>query len=169
MNGDHENDLAYEIRAMCRAALRYVEDWGGTDYATPPDYPDAVFFLEAALLHARCLLSFLVAGRYEITPEMVGLEKVPTDIKERFEHLYGLHGGVALDRLNVFLAHLSPRRRQPMEAVEIHQPLAMARALLTILSEMFETAPADALVRDAIATANQELVKGEGILGDRGP
>lgn len=52
-----EEHIVYEIEAMCRAAARYAEEVGATvNQATPSDWRDAVFFLEASLIHARNLV-----------------------------------------------------------------------------------------------------------------
>jgi hypothetical protein len=155
----HEDHFAYEVRALCRSAKRYRDEVPAADKATPPSFPDAVFFLEASLVHARNLLEFLKRGRWALKPPDVGVPTLPSNVNAVFSASYG--GGrtinAAYSELCAFLDHLSPARVSYGPTWAVNDPVRLARALLDVLDTVFAGHPGGGPIRQALADGRAEL------------
>ncbi len=153
--------LAYEIEALARAAKRYSETWDETQGATPPELPDAIFYLEASLLHARNLLEVLLDGSSAVNLGDLGLHSVPdtATIKSEIRRVFGVQGGRIYGDLSTHLVHLSPKRKIMAPTTNIDEPRRLATTIITMLDDLYarpgNAAPAD--VTHAIAAARQDL------------
>jgi len=126
---------AYEVEAMCVAARRYAEGWNAANGATPAGLPDEVFFLEACLLHARNLYEFLFTEGGRLEPRHVGVHRY--DVRAalaRFEELQPA-GSRIYGQLSTFVVHLTMGRWNATGDVQIHEPVELAGAILTVFEE----------------------------------
>jgi hypothetical protein len=155
----HEDHFAYEIRALCRSARRYRDEVPAADKATPPHYPDAVFFLEASLMHGRNLLEFLKKGRWVMKPADVGITALPTNVDALFTASYG--DGKTIEKayggLCAFIDHLSPKRVSYGPEWVIHDPVRLAKSLLDVLDVVFAGHPDDGRIAQALADGRADL------------
>lgn len=131
-----EEHVVYEIEAMCRAAARYAEEWGATvNMATPAGYQDAVFFLEAALLHARTLV--MAFGypdkRARRLVKALGVKKGhEKSFRDGFSHPTA-SSSKAYGQLSELMAHIGETRWEVPLEVHVHQPIEVAYSVLDAL------------------------------------
>lgn len=137
--------------------MRYRQEVPGANQATPPFYPDAVFFLEASLMHCRNLLEFIKGGRWAVTAAEVGADPLPADLDARFKASYGKSISEAYHGLCVFLDHLSPSRISYGDEWVQHDPVRLGLALLDALDVTFARQGPDAQIQRALADGRAEL------------
>jgi hypothetical protein len=127
--------------------------------ATPPDYPDAVFFLEASLMHGRNLLEFLKKGRFAVAPADVGVDPLPTGLNAHFSSAFGDGKTIeeAYGGLCAFLDHLSPSRVCYGDEWVINDPVRLANALVEVLDVVFAREDEDGQIPRALADGRTEL------------
>jgi hypothetical protein len=133
---DVEEHIVYEVEAMCRAAARYAEEHGATvNQATPSDWRDAVFFLEASLIHARTLVMlFGYPGKGERRVQRA--LGTPKGHKAAFIKAFShptASAQKAYGQLSELLAHVGATRWESPLTVEVHQPVEVAISVLDAL------------------------------------
>lgn len=156
---DAETHVVYEIEAMCRAAARYSVEWGSTvNLATPSGWEDAVFFLEAALIHARALvMAFGYPGRAE--RRLVRALGTPKGHEKPFRAGFShptVKAEKAYGQLSELLAHIGEARWDAPLGVNVHQPIEVAYAVLDALDACGATS-ANAAVKAAVDEGRQRL------------
>lgn len=154
---DVEPHIVYEIEAMCRAAARYAEEVGATvNQATPSDWRDAVFFLEASLIHARTLVMlFGYPGKGE--RKVLRALGAPKGHKEAFIAGFSHPSATAnkaYGQLSELLAHVGTTRWQAPLQVDVHQPVEVTIAVLDALEDS-GVSGCNAAIRGAIDAGRQ--------------
>ena len=135
---DVEEHIVYEIEAMCRAAARYAEEVGATvNQATPSGWRDAVFFLEASLIHARSLVMlFGYPGKGE--RKVLRALGAPKGHKAAFIAGFShpsASAKKAYGQLSELLAHVGATRWESPLNVDVHQPVEVAASVLDALED----------------------------------
>jgi hypothetical protein len=130
-----EEHVVYEVEAMCRAAARYAQEWDErVNQATPSGYQDAVFFLEAALLHARTLIitfGFPDDKARDVTAAL-GLPDQEAPFREALKPL-GLSAGQVYGQLSELIAHIGGQRWDAPLGIQMHRPVGVATTVLDAL------------------------------------
>jgi hypothetical protein len=156
---DVQPHVVYEIEAMCRATARYAEEVGATvNQATPSDWRDAVFFLEAALIHARTLVMlFGYPGRRErAVLRALGAPKGHASaFISGFSHP-SAPAKKAYGQLSELVAHVGAARWQAPVQVDVHQPVEVAISVLDALEASGITA-ANAAIKAAVDDGRQRV------------
>lgn len=156
---DAEKHIVYEIEAMCRAASRYAEEVGATvNQATPSDWHDAVFFLEASLIHARSLvILFGYPGKKE--RGLLRVLGLPKGHRKAFQSGFShptASASKAYGQLSELIAHVGATRWEAPLNVDVHQPVEVAVAVLDAL-ENCGVADKNAAIRSAIDDGRQRV------------
>lgn len=104
--------------------------------ATPMGFHDAVFFLEAALGHARTLITtFGFPDKAERRlVETLGVVKGFVEHFRRESEAGGLSSGQLYGQLSELVGHVGPIRWNTPASVEAHRPIAVATAVLNGLA-----------------------------------
>lgn len=143
---------------MSRGAVRYAQEWDERiNQATPSGYEDAVFFLEASLLHARTLVitfGFPDEKARAITA-VLGLGNDEQAFKGALAPL-GITAGQAYGQLSELLAHIGRQRWDAPLGVHMHQPVRVADTVLSALEACGANANA---VLAGVIEAEQDRLK----------
>jgi len=143
-----ERHVVYEIEAMCRSAARYAEEWGSqVNLATPAGWEDAVFFLEASLLHARTLVmlfGYPKAAEFEILSALALPEGIRDAFRAAFSHPE-IAVGEAYGQLSELVAHVGAARWDAPLGLGVQQPLELAYSVLNALDSSGATAASEAI------------------------
>jgi hypothetical protein len=133
--GDAEKHVTYEIEAMTRGAVRYAQEWDErVNQATPSGYQDAVFFLEASLLHARSLvITFgFPDDKARAVTAALGFSNDEQAFKDALAPL-GITAGQSYGQLSELLAHIGRQRWDAPLGIRMHQPVRVAATVLDAL------------------------------------
>lgn len=154
-----EQHVVYEIEAMSKAAVRYLETVEGPmKDATPHGITDAVFFLEAALGHARTLImTFGFPSKAERrVPRALGLGKGFVDKFRPASGLGDLTANQLYGQLSGLVGHIGPIRWNTPDVVDAHRPADVAKSILDGLDAAGVSDESTA-VADAIHEARRRL------------
>jgi len=152
-----EEHVTYEIEAMSRGAARYAREWDErVNMATPSGYEDAVFFLEASLLHARTLvITFgFPDDKARVVTAALGLQNDEQSFKDALAPL-GITAGQAYGQLSELLAHIGRQRWDAPLGIHMHQPVRVADTVLKAL--VAGGARSNAVLAQAIDTETTRL------------
>ena len=130
-----EEQLVYEIEAMCRGRGPLRPGVGrACDLATPSGYEDAVFFLEAALLHARTLIITFgfPKDKDEKVTEALALTVDTPAFCEAFMPL-GLSPKHVYGHSSELIVHIGGQRWTAPFGVHMHRPVRVAVTVLDSL------------------------------------
>lgn len=122
-----EKHLAYEIRQLRWDLERLYEVWPAMHGATPTNMVAGTAYFEAALVHARNLIEFLVRGNSPhpdaIMPKDFGLSRYDFDeAARRFAADMGVDADDVYQRICSYVSHLSSARDLETPSWEL-QPL----------------------------------------------
>lgn len=124
----HEQHLAYEVRQLRLDLEKLYDVWPAMHGATPTQWVDGVAYFEAALVHVRNLIEFLIRGDPHGDALAVGDFGLThydyLDAKARFEHDVGRSADEVYADICTYVSHLSKSRSletpgwelQPIEA-----------------------------------------------------
>jgi hypothetical protein len=131
-----EEHVTYEIEAMSRGGARYAQEWDErVNQATPSGYEDAVFFLEASLLHARTLvIAFgFPDNKARAVTTALGFSNDEQAFKDGLAPL-GITAGQTYGQLSELLAHIGRQRWDTPLGVHMHRPVCVADTVLDALA-----------------------------------
>jgi hypothetical protein len=152
-----EDHLAYEVRQLRWDLERLSAIWPAMHGATPTNMVEGTAYFEAALLHARNLIEFLLRGSSPhsdaITPRDFGLVHYDFDSAgRRFEDELGIAADVIYERICSYVSHLSRARDVGIPGWEL-QPLeaVLCDLVASFVADVEATGQTLHLVRDALA------------------
>ncbi|HUP70313.1 MAG TPA: hypothetical protein VM142_10925 [Acidimicrobiales bacterium] len=122
-----EKHLAYEVRQLRWDLERLYKVWPAMHGATPTQMVEGTAYFEAALIHARNLIEFLVrdgsAHDDALTVRDFGLTRYDyADAARRFESDIGTSEDVVYSRICTYVSHLSRARDLTVPSWEL-QPI----------------------------------------------
>jgi hypothetical protein len=156
-----EEHVVYEIKAMCQAAARYAEEWEAINQATPTGWEDEIFFLEAALAHARTLV---MAFGYPDSKakNLVKALGVSDGYKKPFKQSFSdpsdpsATSDEKYGQLSELLAHIGATRWNAPHGIKVHQPIEVANSVLDALQASGAT-NANAAVKTAVDEGRERM------------
>lgn len=152
----HEEHLAYEVRQLRWDLERLYAVWPAMHGATPTRMQEGTAYFEAALIHARNLIEFLVRGHSPhddaLTPRDFGQTHYDYEIAaRRFEEDIGVSAEDVYARICTYVSHLSRSRDVDTPGWELQPIEASLCDLVADFVDQVESAGAELpLVREAL-------------------
>ena len=151
-----EEHLAYEVRQLRWDLERLYEVWRAMHGATPTQMVEGTAYFEAALIHARNLIEFLVRDGSThddaLTVSDFGLTRyVYAEAARRFENDIGAPADDVYGRICTYVSHLSRARDLEVPSWELQPIEASLCDLVERFVEQVEAIGSELpLVREAL-------------------